>query len=101
AQLASDKYGQTEKGEGSQNNDEVRSEPVFFLSFVEHDLQRADAYGQQSHAPIIDPSCFALDVGRVEDKGLRHQQGDDANRNIDVEHQTPAITIGQLTSHAG
>ena len=32
----------------------VGGEPVFFLAFVEDDLQKADADGEHADAPVVD-----------------------------------------------
>ena len=51
-----------------QNKDEVRGEPVFFLAFIQHDLQRADAQREIADAPVVNAAFSALDVWRIVNK---------------------------------
>ncbi len=77
----------------------MRGEPVFLLAFVEHDLQSADPNYQQPHAPIIHAAGTPLDICRIEDERVRHQECDDPDRNIDIEDPPPAVTIRKPTAY--
>ena len=62
-QFANDQSSHTNDRQHRKYNDEVRSEPVVFLPFVEHDLQTADAHRQQPNAPEID-AAFSRAAGK-------------------------------------
>ena len=47
---------QTHRGNDDQRGDEMRSEPIIFLSFIERDLESPDTYGEQSKANVVEPS---------------------------------------------
>ena len=49
-----------------QGDDEVRAKPVVFLTLVEHDLQAADADGQQTNAPDSRCPSFCAAAGKAD-----------------------------------
>ena len=87
--------GQTYHRQDRQRNDEVRAEPVVFLSLVEHDLQAADADRQQSDSPVVDAGFLPPQIGRIEDENLRQDHRDHADRNVDVEDPAPTVVVGE------
>src|SRR5262249_26353390 len=100
-ELAQDEGDQSSDGADGQDDDEARGEPVFFLSFVEHDLQAADAEGEQADAPVVDGAGAALDVRRIEDKDRSKKDRQDANRHVDVEDPAPAVAVSKPAAEDG
>ena len=70
-------------------------EPVALLPEVERQLQRPDPQREQSDPPVINPLRLAAEIRRIEDVQLRHQQRNDSDREVDVEHPAPAVCVGQ------
>jgi hypothetical protein len=77
-----------------QCRDERRGEPVLLLPLVEHDLQRTDPEHQHPHAPVVDAFRLAPEVRGIEHIEMRHDQRDDPDWQIDVEHPSPAVVLG-------
>ena len=50
---------------------------------------------EHADAPVVDLLHFALQVRRIEDEQLGHDDRRDADRDIDVEHPAPAVAVGQ------
>src|SRR6266700_2057875 len=92
-QFSQDEKQQTANSQDTQNQNKVGSEPIFFLAFIEQDLKRADAQGEQADAPVVDAAFAALDVRRIKNEESRHHYGGDTNRNVDVEQPAPAIAV--------
>ena len=80
-------------GDYGQRRNPVRSEPVGLLPAVKHHLKRADTHRQHSDAPGIHLRRAAADVGRVEQEKLGHDDGSDADRDVDVEDPAPGIAV--------
>src|ERR1019366_3686920 len=97
-QLAKDKGRESADSENGEHGNEMRAEPVVFLSFVEHDLKRAHANDEQADAPIVDDVGGAADIRRIEDEPLRHESREQADRQVDVKDPTPAVTICNPTT---
>src|SRR5882724_1173089 len=93
-QFANQKEHEPDRTENAQNKDEVRSEPVVFLAFIEHDLERADAQREVTDAPVINAAFTTLDVRRIVNEQHRHDDGRDPDRNVDVEKPAPGVTFG-------
>ncbi len=53
-EFANDEGGESDGGDNGDGGDPVGGEPVFFLAFVEDDLQKADADGEHADAPVVD-----------------------------------------------
>ena len=49
--------------------------------------------GKQTEADPVDAALGLRDVLRIRDERQRHQKGDDADRNVDVEDQRPARVV--------
>ena len=80
-------------------------EPVLFLAFIEHDLERSDAERNQGEADVVDARLrladallFALQVGRIFHHPLSEKQRKNANRDVDEEDPVPAVVIGNPTA---
>src|SRR5262249_19012970 len=93
-QLANEKSDQPYRGQQRQRDDKARAEPIFFLAFVEHNLETADSKHKQADAPVINAHGFSAQIRRVENIQLSKQESDDSDRNVDVEDPAPAIVIG-------
>ncbi len=77
------------------------AEPVVFLAFVEDDLQCAQPHRQQSQADAVDSSGLGvLDVRRIFDEPHDHQDGQDADGNVDVEGPAPGIGVRQISAES-
>ncbi len=101
-----DEAAETDDRSDHQGGDQVRREPVLLLPLVEANLQRGDADRQQADTPVVDPGGPPLDVGRVEHVGAQHGIGGDSERDVDVEHPSPGVVVGQppaehRTEHRG
>ena len=74
----------------------MRAEPIVFLSFVQHDLQRAHAEGEQRDANVVDSRESILDaIGprRVLDQSIDKQQRQNADGQVDEENPAPGVVI--------
>src|SRR5208337_2382995 len=84
-QLANDERHQSEDAEEGEDADSRAAEPVLALSGVEHDLQHAEAEGEESDAPEVHPASFVLaNVTRVVDEGADHQHGNNTDGEVDL-----------------
>ena len=83
------------------NGDPGGGEPIFFLAFVEDDLQAGRSDGEHADAPVIDFCRCALDVGRIEDEHARHDDGGEADGHIDVENPAPTVAVGEPAAEHG
>src|SRR5262245_18089834 len=81
----------------SQHRDIGGGKPVFGLPFLEHDLETADADGQQQDPPIIDR--FTLRIAWVlPDKGGYKEGGDSAYGYIHIKYPGPGEVIRYITT---
>src|ERR1700730_15047385 len=74
----------------------MRSEPVIFLSLVEHDLQRAHTYGQQRKSDEVEARESGLQAGYVRgifDKLRNQHEGHNPQWNVDVENPAPRVIV--------
>src|SRR5436853_5279977 len=92
-QLVVDDGNERDDLDNRERGNGVRRKPIFFLSLVEHELQRANADCQHPKAPIIDSSRLPAEVRRIEYKELRHHNRSDADWNVDVEDPPPAVVV--------
>ena len=75
-----------------------RGEPVVVLAAVQHELQRAEAEGDQRQADIVhvdQPGAVGAHPGRVLDKLRDGEEGEDADRHVDQEYPAPGPGVGQ------
>src|SRR5581483_2646654 len=73
----------------------MRAEPIFFLPFVEHDLQGTHPDNQQADSPVVDPCPLAAKIRWIEYESLGEEYGNSADRHIDVENPAPAVIVGE------
>src|SRR5699024_6754387 len=99
-EVTHDAEGEKDGGDDRQRDDEAGVEPVFLVALVEHDLQRADADGQQYKADDVEALAgdggFALVQQGPDDEG-----GEDANRNVDVEDPRTVEGVGDPATENG
>ena len=60
--LVDQKCDKRNNGDDGNGGDPTGAEPIFFLAFIEDDLQRGDPHGKQADAPVIDFLRSAADV---------------------------------------
>ena len=78
------------------------AEPVVFLALVEDDLQAAGPHDQQAEADVVEGADLGvLDVGRIVDEAGDHEDGEDADGNIDVKGVAPAEGVGEPAAQRG
>ena len=95
-ELAIEKRHQADDHDHHRPADPGRTEPVVFLTFVEHDLQRTQPDGQQAEADAIKLAGFGiLDVGRIFDKAADENDGQDSDWNVDVKRPAPRLRFGE------
>ena len=92
------KSDQRDDGDDREEDDRLRLEPVVALALLEHELQRSEPGGQQAEADPVDAALGLRDVLRIRDERERHQERDDADRNVDVEDQRPAGVVDDPTA---
>ena len=89
---------------GGHGDDEVRAEPIVALTFIENDLQCAEAQREEAEADVIDFEAFAfflLHVRRIGDEHVGEQQGNYADGNIDEENPAPIEIVGDPSAESG
>ena len=72
------------------------AEPVLLLAAVEHHLQRAQR--QRQHGEAGPGERQALLGFRVRHEQQQPDDGDDAERQVDVEHVAPVVPVGQVAA---
>ena len=75
------------------DHDFARREPIFLLTAIEHHLQRADRETERAEAEPIE--LLARVARRLRQKGNHSQQGNDADRQIDIEDPPPTVIFRQ------
>ncbi len=100
--------GNAEDGEYGEANDEVGAEPVFFLPFVEDDLQGTESESDESEADVVDFETIFPNVGLllfglfgVFNKEVGEKEGEAAHGNVDVEDPTPVVVVGNPSAQRG
>ena len=88
-----DKQNQHQTCEERERADPIRGEPILLLAFIENDLQGADSDRKHPNAPGIDFRGRTPDVLRIEDEHLRHNDRNNADGNVHVEHPPPRIIV--------
>jgi hypothetical protein len=101
AELVPPEGNETHDGQHCEKGDPVGGEPVFLLAFVEDDLKRAHGDGEHADAPDVHSDPGFTEVGRVKNEETRHDEGQDADGDVDVEDPAPAIAVGEPASEDG
>src|SRR5579864_2611379 len=100
-QLPNDRADEPGGADDAGPDDEVGAEPIVALTFVEDDLKKSEADAKEGDADVIDPETQFLHIGRILDQHCRHQDGDDADRNVDKENPAPCETVGNPAAKCG
>ncbi len=103
-ELPNDQSYERDDESHAEADDEVRSEPVLFLPFIERDLQRAHRDHQQTYADVVDaikivPVGFL--VRRIFDQPVGEEQRQDAYWNVDVENPVPGVVVRDPAAERG
>ena len=78
------------------------AEPVVFLALVEDHLQAAGPDDQQAEADVVEGADFGVfDVGRIVDEAGDHEDGENADGDIDVEGVAPTEGVGKPAAEGG
>ena len=78
------------------------AEPVVFLALVEDDLEAAGPDDEGAEAEVVEGwDLGVLDVGRVVDEAVDHEQGEDADGDVDVEGVAPGVGVGEPAAEGG
>src|ERR1039458_6552047 len=78
------------------------AEPVVLLAFIENDLEQAGPDDERAEAEVVEGGDFGvLDVGRVVDEPVDHEQREDADRDVDVEGVAPGVGVGEPAAEGG
>ncbi len=78
------------------------SEPVVLLALVEDDLEAAGPDDEQRRSRGCRRGDFGvLDVGRVVDEAADHEDGEDADGDVDVEGVAPGVGVGEPAAEGG
>ena len=89
-----------QRGDGPAHPD--GAEPVVFLALVEDDLQAAGPDDQQAEADVVEGADLGvLDVGRIVDEAADHDDGENADGDVDVEGVAPAEGVGEPAAQGG
>ena len=91
-QLAPDEQHEREPRREREPADEPRVEPVVPLALLEHELQRPDAEREEQEAQHVD-LAGALLMHRVVHVRHRHDRGENAERDVDVEDPGPVVVV--------
>src|SRR6185437_3397163 len=100
-EFANYERGETHNSYDAECQDEMRSEPVLFLAFVEHYLKAGNSNSEISHAQEIDFGHLPLDVRRIENENSREKNRKNPDRNIDVKDPAPAVGVSQPSAKYG
>ncbi len=72
------------------------AEPVVFLTLVEDDLQAAGPDDECGEAVAVEGGDFGFaDVRRIEDEAVDHEEGEEADGDVDVEGVAPGVGVGE------
>ena len=103
-ELAHQEDGEADDGDDEAGDDEAGAEPVVFLAFVEHDLERADGDDEQAESPVVDAFAALADVGevgRIFDDAVGEVEGEDADGDVEEEDPAPAVVVDDPAADGG
>ena len=87
---------------GDRPADPDGAEPVVLLAFVEDNLEAAGPDDEEAEADVVEGADLGvLDVGRIVDEAGDHDDGEDADGDVDVKGVAPAEGIGQPAAEGG
>src|SRR5271169_434076 len=76
-----------------------RLEPILELAAVEQHLQRADRDAERGKAEKIE--ALALGLTGLVNENKDAEEGNDADRQVDVEHPAPVVIVRQPAAERG
>ena len=92
--------GKDQRGDRPAHPDSA--EPVVLLALVEDHLQAAGPDDEQAEADVVEGADLGvLDVGRIVDEAGDHEDGQDADGNVDVEGVAPTEGVGEPAAQGG
>ena len=105
-------FAEEEKGEPEHETDQQRLhapervlQPVPLLPLAEHDFPRRHRQSEKAEPDVIEIQGLAqklrslrLQIRRIINEVPAHQQGESADRDIDVEDPAPFVKNGQVTA---
>ncbi len=72
------------------------AEPVVLLSLVEYDLEAASPDDESGEAVAVECGDLGVaEVGWIVDEAVDHEEGEDADGDVDVEGIAPGIGVGE------
>ena len=78
------------------------TEPVVFLALVENDLQAAGPDDEEAEADVVEGADLGvLDVRRVVDEACDEDDGENADRDVDVKGVAPTECVGEPAAEGG
>src|ERR1700691_3543239 len=86
------------------DDDEVGTEPIVALAFIQDHLHGAQAEGEQAQADVVNAEASAfllLHVRRIADKHVGKNQRNDADGNIDEENPAPIEIVCDPSDERG
>src|SRR5215471_3179023 len=94
-----------DKGDDQSENrpaDPSGSKPIVLLALVENDLEASCPDCQQPDADIVERTGFSvLDVRRVVNEAVDHEDGQYADRDVDVEGVPPTVSVCEPAPESG
>jgi hypothetical protein len=92
-----DQEREADDRDDEKDRDELRREPVLVVAVVEHELQTADADDEQGQADHVDRRLHDRRFALAQ-QAPRDDDGENADRRIDVEDPRPRIIVGEITA---
>src|SRR5206468_1288448 len=78
------------------------SEPIVLLAFVEDDLQATGPDDEGGETVAIERVDLGFaDVRGIKDKAVDHEEGEDADGDVDVERVAPGVGVGEPAAEGG
>src|SRR6185437_859724 len=91
--FANHEQHQADHTKDEQDENKVRAEPVFLLSFVEQHLQATDAESEKPYSPVINSAFTSFDVRRILNEHHDHGDCGNTDRNVDVKQPAPGVAV--------
>ncbi len=78
------------------------AEPVVLLALVEDDLEAAGPDDERGEAVAVERGDLGFaDVGGIVDEAVDHEEGEDADGDVDVEGVAPGVGVGEPAAEGG
>src|SRR5580704_16743383 len=102
--LPDDNPSERSYGDGSQDDDEIRFEPILPLPLVENHLQGAEAKGNQPQPNVINVGLAefaATEVWRILNQPRSQYQRKNAHRDVDEKNPPPTEVVRDPSAQGG